>query len=106
MARFNNCNATAADIALFCGSGSSGGGAEEYYWDVTEQTQKDFVIEHGFGAKFLRCNVYDVDGGYEVFPAITYEGVGRLTVRFAEAPGNGKRFKIVITYHGETGEED
>lgn len=101
------CNSpSAADLLLFGGKGSGVHNAEEYYWDVTEATQRDFVIEHGFGAKFLRCNVYDVIEGYEVFPAITYEGIGRLTVRFADAPGEGKKFKIIITYHGETDEEE
>lgn len=75
-------------------------------WDVTEPTQKDFPLVHGLGAKFLRCNVYDLDLNCEVFPNVEYTGIGRLTVHFAAAPGAGKRFKFVVSYHGETDNEE
>lgn len=81
-------------------------GVYQDYWDVLEPTQKDFVIDHPFNAKFVRCNVYDTEIDREVITDVRYDRIGRLTVRFAEAPGVGKRFKIVITYHGETDEEE
>ena len=99
------CNGLAADLALLCGRGS-GGGAENYTWEITEDNvgQNVYYIQHGFGAKFLRCNVYDLDADCEVFSAINYEGVGLLSVGFAAPPAVGKKFKIVITYHGESDE--
>lgn len=108
MARFNNCSATAADIALLCGYGGGGGetGVYEDYWDVEEPTQKDFFLEHKLAAKFVRCNVYDVQLDREVFPDVEYTGIGKLTVHFGAAQEVGKRFKFVVTYHGEKDEEE
>lgn len=107
MAR-NNCNALAADLALLCGH--SGGGADvgvyQDYWEVEDPTQKDFFLEHNFAAKFVRCNVYDVQLDCEIFPNVEYTDIGKLTVHFAEAPGAGKRFKFIVTYHGETEEQE
>lgn len=108
MAR-NNCSALAADFLLFgrrCDGG--GGGCENYEWEITPENegQRTYYIQHGFGAKFLRCNVYDVDAECEVFPAIQFHGVGMLTVFFAEPPAVGQKFKIVITYHGESDTEE
>ena len=98
----------AADLALLTGEKWNTGGAENYTWEIREDNagQNVYYIQHGFGAKFLRCNVYDLDADCEVFPAINYEGVGLLSVGFAAPPAVGKKFKIVITYHGETDEEE
>ena len=98
----------AADLALLTGEKWNNGGAENYTWEIREDNagQNVYYIQHGFGAKFLRCNVYDLDADCEVFPAINYEGIGLLSVGFAAPPAVGKKFKIVITYHGETDEEE
>ena len=100
MAR-NNCSALAADVALLFGRGGGTGGVYEDYWDVEEPTQKDFFLEHKLAAKFVRCNVYDVQLDREVFPDVEYTDIGKLTVHFGAAQEAGKRFKFVVTYHGE-----
>lgn len=100
------CNGLAADLALLCGNGGGAGGVYEDYWEVTEPTQTDFYLEHKLAAKFVRCNVYDVQLEREVFPDVEYTGIGKLTVHFGSAQEVGKRFKFVVTYHGESDIEE
>lgn len=59
-------------------------------------SETDFEITHNAGTKDLIVGVRDMADDEIVFPTVKTTTTNMLTVSFAEAPANGKEYRVII----------